>query len=224
MRVGALILLVLIVLGVVAFFAVPGFRSKLTQILMLFRAANVQSMVGFLNSCGAFAAPAAVFLMVFQAVIPFLPDTIAIFANASMFGWLQGALLSWLGALVGAGTCFAITRVLGRGIVEKLAKGSMAQKVEGLFAQHGAFAVVVCGLLPFMPFGVVSYLAGLTAIKTRDFLIAAAISQLPAMFVYSYMGKTPVGDVKTVYAAVLTILAIAVLAVLVKRIVDEGHR
>ena len=59
--------------------------------------------------------------MVFQSLAAPLPAFLITFANAAIFGWWKGAMLSWFSSMVGAMVCFYIARLLGRDAVEKLA-------------------------------------------------------------------------------------------------------
>lgn len=61
-------------------------------------------------------------LMMFQSIIAPLPAFLITFANAAVFGWWQGAILSWTSAMAGALVCFYIARIAGRDIVERLNK------------------------------------------------------------------------------------------------------
>ncbi len=47
-----ILLILVIVLAVVGFYFIPGIRSKVTQVLMLFRSMSVESIVGYLRSFG----------------------------------------------------------------------------------------------------------------------------------------------------------------------------
>ena len=66
--------------------------------------ADVSRVVEFIRSYGAYAMAISFVLMVFQSVIAPLPAFLITFANAAVFGWWQGALLSWSSAMVGANT------------------------------------------------------------------------------------------------------------------------
>ena len=80
---------------------VPAFKSKLTQVLMLFRSMSVESIIGYIKSFGTWAILISFFLMMFQSVIAPLPAFLITFANAAVFGWWQGAILSWSSAMAG---------------------------------------------------------------------------------------------------------------------------
>ena len=50
-----ILLILVIVLAVVGFYFIPRIRSKVTQVLMLFRSMSVESIVGYLRSFGVWA-------------------------------------------------------------------------------------------------------------------------------------------------------------------------
>ena len=48
-----------------------------------------------LERYGTMAATVSFFLMVFQSIVAPLPAFLITFANANLFGWWRGAILSW---------------------------------------------------------------------------------------------------------------------------------
>ena len=160
-------------------------------------------------------------LMVFSSVIAPLPAFLITFANAAIFGWWQGAILSWSSAMAGAALCFFIARALGRDAVEKYAgKGALAS-VEGYFQKYGRNTILVCRLLPFVSFDAVSYFAGLTSIGFWSFFLATGVGQLPATIVYSYVGGMLTGGVKYFVTALLCIFALSILGVIAKGLYND---
>ena len=75
-------------------------------------------MRDFMASYGAWAAVVSFALMIFQSVAAPLPAFILTFANANLFGWWQGAILSWTESAMAGAVCFWIARSLGREAVE----------------------------------------------------------------------------------------------------------
>ncbi len=57
--------------------------------------------------------------------------------------------------------------------------------IDEFFDKYGKYTILVCRLLPFMSFDIVSYAAGLTSMKFMPFFIATGLGQLPATIVYS---------------------------------------
>ena len=223
-KAGRIILLIVLIVAVIAFYTVPAFRQKLTQVLMLFRSADVDSIIGFIRSYGPYAAAISFCLMVFQSVAAPLPAFLITFANAAIFGWWQGAILSWTSAMAGAALCFIIARVAGRDAVVKLTSEAAIKSMDEYFERYGSNTILICRLLPFVSFDFVSYAAGLTSMGIVPFLIATGIGQLPATLVYSYVGGMLTGGTKLVVTALLIMFAISGLVVLIRRIYTEKYK
>ena len=206
---------------VAVYFAVPTVRTYVDHAAAVLGSADVGAVVDFIRSYGAYAAVISFLLMVFSSVVAPLPAFLITFANAAIFGWWQGAILSWSSAMAGAALCFFIARALGRDAVEKYAgKGALAS-VEGYFQKYGRNTILVCRLLPFVSFDAVSYFAGLTSIGFWSFFLATGVGQLPATIVYSYVGGMLTGGVKYFVTALLCIFALSILCVIAKGLYND---
>ncbi len=214
------ILAVLAILCLV-YFLVPSVNAYVNRVASVLGSANVDTVVAFIRSYGAYAMVFSFALMVFQSVLAPLPAFLITFANAAIFGWWQGAILSWTSSMAGAALCFYLARALGRDTVEKYAgKGALAS-VEGYFEKYGSRTILVCRLLPFVSFDAISYFAGLTPIKFWPFFIATGVGQLPATIIYSYVGGMLTGGVKYFVTALLCIFSLGILVMIVRRIYME---
>ena len=203
------------------YFLVPSVNAYVNQVASVLGSANVDTVVAFIRSYGAYAMVFSFALMVFQSVLAPLPAFLITFANAAIFGWWQGAILSWTSSMAGAALCFYLARALGRDTVEKYAgKGALAS-VEGYFEKYGSRTILVCRLLPFVSFDAISYFAGLTPIKFWPFFIATGVGQLPATIIYSYVGGMLTGGVKYFVTALLCIFSLGILVMIVRRIYME---
>lgn len=214
------ILAVLAILCLV-YFLVPSVNAYVNQVASVLGSANVDAVVAFIRSYGAYAMVFSFALMVFQSVLAPLPAFLITFANAAIFGWWQGAILSWTSSMAGAALCFYLARALGRDTVEKYAgKGALAS-VEGYFEKYGSRTILICRLLPFVSFDAISYFAGLTPIKFWPFFIATGVGQLPATIIYSYVGGMLTGGVKYFVTALLCLFSLGILVMIVRRIYME---
>lgn len=223
-NIAKIILLLIVVMSVAAYFGIPVVNSKINYIFMLFSSMSVESIIGYIRSFGVYAAVISFFLMVFQSVAAPLPAFLITFANAAIFGWWKGAILSWSSAMAGAFLCFMIARIAGRDVVEKLTSKLAMDSIDVYFEKYGKYTVLICRLLPFVSFDFVSYAAGLTAMGIVPFLIATGIGQLPATLVYSYVGGMLTGSVKTVVTALLLIFALSAFVFLLKKIYTEKQQ
>lgn len=223
-QLARIILLIVVLASVLCFMYVPAFKSKLTQVLMLFRSMSVESIIGYIKSFGAWAILISFILMMFQSVIAPLPAFLITFANAAVFGWWQGAILSWSSSMAGALLCFYIARIAGRDVVEKINKNFSLQKLDEYFDRYGKHTILICRLLPFISFDFISYAAGLTAIKPIPFLIATGLGQLPATIVYSYVGSNLTGNSQKVMFGLLSMFALFIGIYVIKQIYNERRK
>lgn len=208
---------VIVLLSISAYF-IPPIRLKVTQVLALFSSMSVENIAEYLRSFGVWAILISFLLMMFQSVIAPLPAFLITFANAAVFGWWQGALLSWTSAMAGSLVCFYIARIAGRDLVERLNKNFSLESLDNYFDRYGKHTILICRLLPFISFDFVSYAAGLTAIKPLPFLIATGIGQLPATIVYSYVGSNLSGNTKTVLFGLLSMFALFIAVYIFKQL------
>ena len=219
----------IIILGVflalaVAYITIPSVRVFGYKIFTLFASMDVEVVAEYIRSYGIYAMIISFFLMMFQSIAAPLPAFLITFANAAIFGWWQGALLSWTSAMAGAAMCFYISRILGRDVVEKMTSKFAMESIDGFFERYGKHTIVICRLLPFVSFDYVSYAAGLTSMGFASFFVATGIGQLPATIVYSYVGGMLTGGVRMLVTALLLLFALSVFVVLVKKIYTEKQK
>lgn len=163
-------------------------------------------------------------LMILQAIAAPLPAFVITFANASLFGAFWGGLLSWSSAMVGAALCFYIARVMGREVVEKLTGKTVLRSVDEFFERYGKHTILVCRLLPFVPFDPVSYAAGLTSIRFRQFMFATGLGQLPATVVYSWVGSLLTGGTFWLVSGLFILFALTIVIVAAKAFYQERQK
>ncbi len=219
-----IILLALLLATVASYFLIPSVNSMLNRVFMIFSSLSVENVIGFIRSFGVWAVVVSFMLMVFQSVAAPLPAFLITFANAAVFGWWQGAILSWTSSMVGAILCFYIARLAGRDVVEKLSSKLALNNVDEYFEKYGKYAILICRLLPFVSFDFVSYGAGLTAMGIFPFVLATGLGQLPATLVYSYVGGMLTGGTQVMVTALLIIFALFTGVLLFKKIYQDRNK
>ncbi len=94
-------------------------------------------------------------------------------------GFPAGLAISLAGGMLGGIGAFALGRLLGRSAVAALAGPRMARADRFLDAR-GFGAVLTLRLIPAAPFTVVSYGAGLAAVRPGPYLAATALGLVPS--------------------------------------------
>ncbi len=184
---------------------------------------DMEGLKEYILSFGIWGPIVSFLLMVLQSVAAPLPAFVITFANAALFGWVYGAILSWSSAMAGAAVCFYIAKFLGRNTVENLTSKFALDDVDKFFVKYGKHTILIARLLPFMSFDLVSYAAGLTSMSFTSFFIATGIGQLPATIVYSYVGGMLTGGAKLMMTGLLTLFALSILIYVIKKIWNEKN-
>lgn len=219
-----IVLLVVIAAAVGAYYLIPAVQNTVNQVFKMFAGGDFTVVKEFVASYGAYAALISFLLMIFQSVAAPLPAFLITFANANLFGWWQGAILSWTSAMAGAALCFFIARILGRDVAEKLTSKAGLKQIDDFFEKYGRNTILICRLLPFVSFDIVSYAAGLTSMSFGSFFIATGIGQLPATIVYSYVGGMLTGGAKLFVTGLMLLFALSALIVMVRKIYMDRQK
>ena len=215
---GKVVLLIAVIAAVAVYFLVPGVNKMMNKVFAMFASGDFTVVRDFVASYGVYAAVISFLLMIFQSIAAPLPAFLLTFANANLFGWWQGAILSWTSAMAGAAACFYIARILGRDVAEKLTSKSGLAQIDTFFERYGKNTILICRLLPFISFDIVSYAAGLTSMSFMSFFIATGIGQLPATIVYSYVGGMLTGGAKLFVTALMILFALSALIFMLRKI------
>ncbi|MDB0438355.1 TVP38/TMEM64 family protein [Clostridioides difficile] len=194
------------------------------QMIFYLSMLNLDAIKEYILSFGVWAPIISFALMILQSIAAPLPAFLITFANAALFGWVNGAILSWVSAMAGAAICFVIGRFLGRDVVVKLTSKFALESIDGFFDKYGKHTILIARLLPFISFDLVSYAAGLTSMSFISFFIATGLGQLPATIVYSYVGGMLTGGAKVMMTGLLILFALSVLIYMLKKIYSDKNK
>lgn len=219
-----IVVIVLIVGAIGSYFVIPDVKAMIDRIFKMFATGDFAVVREFVESYGAYAALVSFALMILQSVAAPLPAFLITFANANLFGWWKGAILSWSSAMAGAALCFWIARILGRDVVERLTSKAGLQQIDVFFEKHGKLSILIARLLPFISFDIVSYAAGLTSMSFGGFILATGLGQLPATIVYSYVGGMLTGGAKLFVTGLFILFGVSALIVLLRQLYVEQQK
>ena len=170
-----------------------------------------------------FWAPLAFVVGYAVATVAFIPGSLLTLAGGALFGIVQGTVLVFIGATLGATGAFLVARyVARRAIAHKVAESPRFEAIDRAVAREGRKIVFLLRLSPVFPFVFLNYALGLTRVRLVDYVVAS-VGMLPATVLYVYYGKLA-GDVAALaggaapergwqYYAVLGLGVLATLAV-----------
>lgn len=192
------------------------FNAQINELTLKLSSLDIESVRDYIASFGILAPLVSMLLMVLQSILAPIPAFLITFANALVFGWIKGAIISWSGAMIGAIICFYLARYLGRDVAIKYTGEKQLRVIDSYFTKYGKVSILVARLLPFVPFDPVSYAAGLTNIRFSSFVFATGLGQLPATIIYSYFAGNITSGARGVLWAMSAMFIITALVITIK--------
>ncbi len=179
------------ILSILLIFLIWTFHSYFSQgIIFSLVNQDVDKVVNFVNSFGIFAEIIFVLLVILEVTFAPIPPLILYVASGILFGVFIGGILTLVGNLIGAGIDFQLARSLGRGFVEKKVDKKKRKKFDKFSNKYGVFAIFLLRINPLTSSDLFSYIAGLTKMKMRSFLIATGLGLIPIIFLQTYFGES----------------------------------
>jgi len=159
-------------------------------------------------------APVAFVLVYTVAAALDFSGLVLTLAGGALFGFWRGALLNLIGANLGASAAFGIARLLGRDGLQALL-GPRLARLDRLTQQAGFAWLLRVRLIPVIPFNLVNFAAGLTAMPWRTYAAATALGILPGTLVYTFFADAMLtGSREASRSALIRVLIAGTLLVL----------
>jgi uncharacterized membrane protein YdjX (TVP38/TMEM64 family) len=122
-----------------------------------------------------------------DVVLP-VPQTSVIAALGIIYGTLGGALLGSVGLITGGFLGYGLMLTSARRYAQRFVGRQSLHKLERLFDQGGAWAIVLTRSLPYSIPEAMVFLAGLAGMPTRKFVAALTSGSVPTAFVFAAIG------------------------------------
>lgn len=164
-----------------------------------------ESVVNFVDSFGIFSYIVFILLVILECVFAPIPALALYVAGGALFGALLGGILTLIANLIGALIAFWIARRFGREFVEKRVDDNVRKKFDKFSEKYGAFSLFLLRINPFTSSDLFSYLAGLTKIKIKTFILGTGLGLLPMIFAQAYFGEAFVQNYPKLYTILIWI-------------------
>lgn len=168
-------------------------------------------MQEFIASFGVLAPIVYVLMWIILPVF-FFPVPILAVAGGVVFGFVEGSLLTFVGACANCYVMFVMSRRFGREYVKNLLKKKLSEKqhnrIFGVSDEKLMISLVVLRLIPLVPYNMINYGFGLTNISTSKYMLASVLGIIPGTIVFLNFGATAtnVWSVEFLVASALVIL------------------
>lgn len=148
------------------------------------------AMAAFIAPFGL-AAPAVYILFIaFQSTFMVVPGAVGNLVGVLLFGPLWGIVCNYLGTIIGSSVNFFLARTYGPEVIRVITPEAVFNKYEKwLNKSEEKFQTLfaVCIFLPLAPDDVLCYLAGLTQMSFKKFIIILLLGKPLAVTIYSLL-------------------------------------
>jgi uncharacterized membrane protein YdjX (TVP38/TMEM64 family) len=211
--------LVILCLGLVAFFALGWHRYVSFETIRTYRG----MLMDWVGRWGMFAALAYIVCYALMAAFSIPGGALATIVGGYLFGLWLGVAASVIGATLGAVAVFLAARTALGELLRAKAGGALRRMEDG-FRRNAFSYLLVLRLVPIFPFWLVNLVPAFCGVSLRTYTLATLIGIIPGSFVFASVGnglgalldrgETP--DLKIVFQweILLPILGLALLALL----------
>jgi uncharacterized membrane protein YdjX (TVP38/TMEM64 family) len=124
------------------------------------------------------------------AAVLFVPGALLTMGAGFVFGLAKGTIIVSIGSTAGAAAAFILARNLAHDrVARRIARRPTLAAIARAVEVEGFKIVLLTRLSPALPFNVLNYAFGLTAVPFRTYLVASWIGMLPGTVMYVYLGS-----------------------------------
>ncbi len=151
------------------------------------RKINLGALESYINSFGQWSILAFLVISTIRPLAVFIPVTILTLVAGRLYGPIYGAVLAMLSTVISSSVAFFISRKLGKSFVEKIIR-KRAEKINLNIEKSGFKIIFVMRISGVFPLDIVSYAAGMTKVKYRDFILATILGSMLETISIAFMG------------------------------------
>lgn len=143
---------------------------------------SLESVTNFLMDYKSASAFVYIGIQIIQITIFIIPGQAIQLAGGYLFSFLLGIALTFIGILLGTIITFYIARILGKDAVHLMVGEEKTKHyIEKLNSKRALLIIFIIYLIPGIPKDAVTYVAGVSDIDVRPFVIISMLGRLPAM-------------------------------------------
>jgi len=140
-----------------------------------------------------------IILMILQSLLVPIPSELILLSGGMIFGILWGTVLGVIGSLLSGVLTYFIAKKGGRPILEATGEhigliDKFTLVMDIWIRRWGIWAIIAGRAVPVVMFDPISYAAGISNIKWKEYTLATFIGSIPRAIFYAFLGDELLGN------------------------------
>ncbi len=176
---GALALIALLIIGLA--------WQPLTNLLALLR--DREAVIAYVQGAGVWGPVFLSIVQFLQVIVAVIPGQPFMIAAGWTYGFTGGLLINLGSMVVASQLAFALARRVGYPLVNRMVPASALERWMKVAERQGTLFFFIIYLVPIFPADTMNFVAGLSSISPRRFLVANSVGRLPWAILMTLVGS-----------------------------------
>jgi len=180
------------------------------------------------NYIGRFGYWAPIIYILCFTILPiaFFPVPVLALAAGLLFGFIPGTIYTLIGASLNSAIMFIMAKVLAKEAITSLIEKKLPQKASDFLRdtnpKKGFGVIFILRLIPAMPYNLINYMAGLTAISFSSYMSATMLGILPGTLVFLNIGNQALNINNPAFiTSILLLIALTIFSLLLGKKISK---
>ena len=185
-------------------------REEIQQLIIMI--SDREIIAAYVQSYGRLGIYLMYAYLFLQVIIATMPGQAIMVSGGYLFGFWTGVLITYTSTVAASQLCFALARNFGRPIVQKLAPANIIDKWTKRADRQGIPFFIFAFSTPIFPSDMMNFVAGLSGLEPRKFMIANFTGRLPTAIIFTLIGSHGLDLPFNLMIAAFTTFSVLILA------------
>jgi uncharacterized membrane protein YdjX (TVP38/TMEM64 family) len=150
---------------------------------------QMENITRIVKETGVFGPILLGLIQVIQVIVAVIPGDFLIIVAGKVYGFVGGFWINMVSTLIACFVAFFIARWAGRKVVERMIPAKVLDKWMKVVDEKGSIFFVISFLVPVFPADAMNFVAGLSQITPKKFLLVSIIGRLPKIFLMTLLSS-----------------------------------
>ncbi len=166
--------------------ALLAYRAPILQALSL--VGDREALLAYLGGVGPAGLALIYVILTLQVIFAAIPGHIIMLVSGTLYGFIPALIVTHTSTVIASQFAYWLARRFGRPVVSRLAPAELTDKWTKKAEKQGMVFFCFSFILPIFPSDVMNFVAGLSGLSSRKFLIANFAGRLPTSLLFSLAG------------------------------------